>query len=334
MKIAIIGGGWVGCHLSYKLKNDHDVTIFEKNKNLFQETSYNNQNRLHLGYHYPRSHKTRELCNTTFHKFLSDYNFLITDVTPNVYCISNKNSIIDFKTYTKIFDDYSFENLDIDNYNLKNIEGCIVTEEKHINFKLAYEFFNKELKDITIKKTIDKSELIKLKNGYDLVINCTNNHINDTNINDYFYELTLTLIYKKNSASKFGSLTVMDGKFVSLYPYHDDLYTLTDVENTPIEIFNDVEKLIEFKKNINLSLINDKKLLFEKNISFFYPEFYENFIFHTFFLSTKTKIISNTDNRYPIISETDNLVNCFTGKIQGIYIIEDFINNKLCRMIN
>ena len=32
MNIAIIGGGWVGCHLSNNLKKDHNVTLFEKIK--------------------------------------------------------------------------------------------------------------------------------------------------------------------------------------------------------------------------------------------------------------------------------------------------------------
>jgi len=40
MKIAIIGGGWVGCHLAYKLKGNHNVTLFDKNNLLFTETSY------------------------------------------------------------------------------------------------------------------------------------------------------------------------------------------------------------------------------------------------------------------------------------------------------
>ena len=34
MKIAIIGGGWVGCHLAYKFKNTHQITLYEKNKKL------------------------------------------------------------------------------------------------------------------------------------------------------------------------------------------------------------------------------------------------------------------------------------------------------------
>jgi L-2-hydroxyglutarate oxidase LhgO len=55
MKILIVVVDGLECHLAYKLMNEYDVTIFDKNKHLFLETSNNNQNRLHMGYHYPRS---------------------------------------------------------------------------------------------------------------------------------------------------------------------------------------------------------------------------------------------------------------------------------------
>ena len=50
MKIAIIGGGWVGCHLARLFMKKHDVTLFEKDE-LFKATSYKNQNRLHFALH-------------------------------------------------------------------------------------------------------------------------------------------------------------------------------------------------------------------------------------------------------------------------------------------
>jgi hypothetical protein len=45
-------------------------------------------------------------------------------------------------------------------------------------------------------------------------------------------------------------------------------------------------------------------------------------------LSTKSKIENLSDDRSPIISAEGNLVNCFTGKIQGIYLIEDHLKEK------
>jgi hypothetical protein len=326
MKIAIIGGGWIGSHLAHKLKKNHKITLFDKNDKLFLETSYNNQNRLHIGYHYPRSSQTRDLCKSTFYRFVNDYNFLVKDIDPNIYSISSYNSFLDFNTYLLIYCKYNYDILNSEDFDLKNIEGSIKTNEKYINYHDAHLFFNRELKNIFIKRDINIEEIDNLKNEYDYIINATNNHLNN-NSDDYFYELTLTLIYKKINDIKFNSLTVMDGKFISLYPYIDDLYTLTDVEYTPIGTFDNVQSLYDFKKNINENFILDKKKFFEKKINYYFPDFINNFEYNNFFLSTKSKFKSNSDNRYPIITKSDNLINCFTGKIQGIYIIEDYINN-------
>ena len=58
MKIAIIGAGWFGCLIADELiKKDYEVHIYEKEKKIFNNASGNNQNRLHLGFHYPRSEK-------------------------------------------------------------------------------------------------------------------------------------------------------------------------------------------------------------------------------------------------------------------------------------
>ena len=96
MKISIIGTGWVGCHLSNVLKNEHDVTLYEKNDKIFNGTSYYNQNRLHYGYHYARNYETRNLCKTTFYRFINDYGFCVTDIDKNFYCVPKKLSLIDF----------------------------------------------------------------------------------------------------------------------------------------------------------------------------------------------------------------------------------------------
>ena len=142
MKIAIIGGGWVGCHLAHKLKDKHDITLFEKNDLLFRETSYNNQNRLHLGFHYSRNSKTRQMCKDTFNQFINDYGFLTNKITNNFYCVPKTKSFIDYATYLEIFRDFNKEITDI-KYN--DIEGCINTDERHIDFSEASNFFNNQL---------------------------------------------------------------------------------------------------------------------------------------------------------------------------------------------
>jgi hypothetical protein len=326
MKIAIIGGGWVGCHLALKLKDNHKVTIFEKHKELFTETSYNNQNRLHLGFHYPRSSKTRNICLDTFDRFISDYGFIVTNVDKNLYCVPKNESFIDYETFKQIFKDYNIEDHP---HSLKNIEGCVNTNEKHINFKKINKFFNETLSDMVIVDTITDKKLDRLRKEYDLVINCTNNHITDKICDNSFYETTLTLIYKKISSIDFDGLTLVDGDLFSIYPYDEERFTLTDVEYTPLKKFKTIKKLKSYNKKITSSLVHERKKLIEKKVLKYYPNFLNHFKYDTHFISTKTKTNNSSDDRSPIITKENNLINCFTGKIQGIYLIEDYLRKEL-----
>lgn len=326
MKIAIIGGGWVGCHLAYKLKDEHNVTIFEKNNSLFEETSLKNQNRLHLGYHYARNHKTRMLCIDTFDDFLADYEFLTKKIPNNIYCVPNFKSFIDFKTYKKIFSDFEFNEIQ---HPFKNIEGCINTGERYIDFNVAQRFFNNHLGDIFVKRKITSNKLETLKKEFDLVINATNNHIKYNGDHTSFFELTISLIYENIHKSEFDALTMVDGNLFSIYPYYDNKFTVTDVTHTPIKKFKTISSLEKFKKTIPQSLIDEKREHIERKILNYYPNFKKNFRYFDYFLSTKSKIVSESDERYPVISVQENLINCFTGKIQGIYIIEDFIKDEI-----
>lgn len=325
MNIAIIGGGWVGCHMASKLLLDHNVTLFEKNESIFNETSFNNQNRLHLGFHYARNFKTRELCKNTFNRFLSDYELCTSKIKNNLYCVSKKNSIVDYQTYLKIFDEHEFSKT---NFFLKNTDGCISTDERYINFKKVKSYFLNNLKNIIVNKEIKKKDLNKLSKKYDLVINCTNNNLKIKN-NDSFFELTISFIYKKTKDLDFGALTLVDGDLFSIYPYDDDLYTVTDVIYTPIKKFKNINSLNKFKEKLSDNDVCKIKLNVENRITKYYPNFLEDFVFHGYYLSTKSKFSNESGDRSPIITINNNIINCFTGKIQGIYIIEDYIKKLI-----
>jgi hypothetical protein len=326
MKIAIIGGGWVGCHLANKYKNTHKITLFEKNNQLFSETSFNNQNRLHLGFHYSRNSKTRNLCINTFNKFISDYGFLTEELSKNLYCVPKKESIIDYETFCQIF--LNFETNEVKT-NLNDIEGCINTKERFINFKKAKEFFNNSLSDLVVNEFITKEKIKELKKEYDLVINCTNNHIKDEKFKNSFYELTLTLIYEKINLLDFNALTFVDGNLFSIYPYQNNQeFTVTDVEHTPIKKFKSIKSLNSYLNTFNESIIDNKKNLIETKIKKYYINFLKDFKYKRYFISTKSKIVSLSDDRSPIITKNNNYVTCFTGKIQGIYLIEDFLKQE------
>ena len=199
LKVAIVGGGWVGCHLAKSfLDKGIDFTLYEK-KDLFTSTSYKNQNRLHQGFHYARSKATRTLCKTTFNTFTREYPNLIKDVPNNIYSIHD-NSIMDLETYRDIF---KAENLPlpISDIELKHCQGSVVTQEKYIDFKQAKHYFKSLLKDYIVYQTITNLE--ELASKFDYVINCTNNNIPSPTPS--YYELSLSLLYDKINPTEFGA---------------------------------------------------------------------------------------------------------------------------------
>lgn len=326
MKIAIIGGGWIGCHLANKLRHVHEVALFEKNTSLFTQTSYNNQNRLHLGYHYARNHPTRTLCVDTFSRFLEDYGFLTTSIDLNLYCIPLQESLIDYQTYKQIFNIQ--ESAEVPT-SLSNLEGCILTRERYIDFAKAKEYFNRELSRLVVTRTVDANLLASIQNEYDVVIDATNQHMEVKKLVDSFYELTVSFLYKKVAQVPFGALTLVDGALFSIYPYCRDLFTLTDVEQTPIQSFGNIAQLEAYKKELADCVIDTRRLLSENKVNKYYPQFLQHFEYAGHYLSTKVKVQSKSADRTPITTIDGNLISCFTGKIQGIYIIEDFVQNEI-----
>lgn len=323
MKVAIVGAGWVGCHLAKVfLDKKIDFDLFDK-EGIFSSTSSKNQNRLHQGYHYARSKNTRVLCKSTFSQFKEEYGFICNEIKNNLYSI-HKDSILDLGTYKDIF---TQENLDYQEspLNFNNCLGALEVKEEHIDFLKAQSYFISLLDNKLIVNEI--KDLKGLSEKYDYVINCTNNFFPSPNVKG-FYELSLSLLYNKTNPVEFGALTVVDGPFFSIFPYQDNLYTLTDVEHTPL--FTSISPInpSSFSSDIK-EVVNEKKELIEKKTLSVYPHFLENFKYHSFYLSVKSKTYNNFADRSPVIDVENNIINAFTGKIQGVFEIENFILNHI-----
>ena len=327
MNIGIIGAGWLGCHTALTLKKlGHSVTIFEQNK-IFQGSSRYNQNRLHLGFHYARNKKTRNLCYDTFNRFISDYYFLVDDLNYNYYIISEKHSILDFDTYKLIFQS---ENIPFTQEHinwLENIEGGILVKEKYINPNKAAMYFEQELSTNLVNKKITNSDIPMLCAEYDYVVNTTNNILKT--IPQCYYELCLTLVYNKVQKTQFDAVTLVDGSLFSIYPYIDNKFTLTDVVYTSLFTDDEYKNIKLYEKNLSSEDIFSIRKKMEDKVNFYYKDFLLNFQYDSYFISTKVKKNILSADRYPVIKKEGNLISCVTGKIQGIYILQDYISNEI-----
>jgi hypothetical protein len=338
MKIAIIGAGWYGCHIAKSLKNKGlEVKIYEKESDIFLQASSKNQNRLHLGFHYPRSYITRKQSKIGFDRFLNEYGFACCKVQENIYAVDDENSLIDFKTFKQIMTEsgLEFEEVDYPFHNYKNLSGFLKTNEMLILFKKVKEYFKNKLKDdivfdteLTKKDIVFFEKKIQVKNEeFDYLINCTWAKFNPFSNLDFYYEASIVLLYK--SKLKNIALTIMDGNFISLYPYNDELYTLTSVKNTPLGRYENLEQA---EKRINL--INEDEVLnlkykFEEEILYYYPKFLENFFYTDHYCSVKTKLNVKNDSRECITEIKGREIFIFSGKIDTIFYAEDEVLNFL-----
>lgn len=338
--IIIIGSGWYGLHTYLLLKEmnkDINVIILEKNNDIFDGSSNYNQNRLHLGYHYPRSYKTRKLCIEGYYKFVSKYREVIDFLDHNYYLISNK-SLIDYETYLHIFNGINYQHNIIKNNYFNDIDGDIInTKEKIINSLKCKEYFKKKIKKSDIKLNYIVTKILQKENKVivnddlecDLLIDCSYNRLNLSK-KKYMYELTISLIYKRlNFDNVFESITVMDGEFLSLFPREisKKKYTLTHVKYTPLIKSSNIEDINNYhlKEEILKEIIKNMEIEVIK----IYKNFKKDFIYESFFTSYKCKLICNNDSRECSIEKNENIISVNCGKIIGIFEFEEYLRQKI-----
>lgn len=327
MNIAIIGAGWLGCHTAYKLKQlGHDITIYDKS-DIFSSSSFFNQNRLHKGFHYSRNQKTRKLCYDTFELFIQDYPELVDDIDNNYYVIPTDKSLIDYGTFKSIFFHENINFIESELKCLRNIDGSIIVDEKYIDPVKSKNFFKHHLQDNLIIKEISTDDLKQLSESYEFVIDVTNNTLQP--IRDCYFELSLTLIYDRLVDTQFGSITLVDGPLFSIYPFRGTKYTVTDVEYTPLYTSNSISDIFQYKNTINTALIDNIRHKIEEKIHCYYGGFKTHFEYDSYYTSVKVKRNSESADRAPIILKNNNIITCVTGKIQGIYTLENFIKNEI-----
>ena len=91
----IIGGGTYGCFAALKLAELHgggSVVIVEQEPDIMLRASYNNQARVHNGYHYPRSVLTALRSRINAPRFLAEFKDAIFASSEQYYAVSRRQS--------------------------------------------------------------------------------------------------------------------------------------------------------------------------------------------------------------------------------------------------
>ncbi|MDC1033218.1 hypothetical protein OAQ48_03550 [Candidatus Pelagibacter sp.] len=293
--ICILGGGFYGCYIAKKIKEsfkNSEVEIYEKNTDLITEAGKNNQYRLHLGFHYPRSIETIKQTQEGSKIFIKEFGRFISKPKKNIYLI-HKKSHISFDTYKNIFKKLkiSFKQIKVEDLKfLKNPEiyqGALNTKEQVILIDKLIPFlkrfikknckvnYNTEIKKINSKtgEIIDKNNKIK---KFDFIINATYTNPNLGLKKKYKIKYEVAGMVKIKNTLKNTAITIMDGPFVSLYPRNTTEASISSVKFTPIKKFKKLSNLkkylrsaIKNKKITENKIINHSKNFFNNNIKIF-----------------------------------------------------------------
>ena len=318
MKIKIIGAGWFGCHTALSLKNDgHEVELHEVNDEIFAGASGKIPARLHLGApHYPRSMVTQEACKNHQTDFLEQYGDLTRAVPINIYAIASDHSMIDFGTYHMVLQN-QIEILTIQKpaeFGLRNVEGAVMTGERHIVISEAKKFFEEKLSDIIIYGSERDTALNE--DGYDYVIDCTFCANDEYMVDRYEPCLVLAL-----EGPAYKAITIMDGPFPSLYPWNEDqnLLSLSSAKWTPFskdcKTWAEARALLDRQTTETLTAQGEGML---SSMEHFYPEVRDCKIMD-YMLSIRAMPLSAADTRLVHVAHlSDKLIRIRSGKIDAV----------------
>jgi glycerol-3-phosphate dehydrogenase len=267
----IVGGGLFGLTTAIILgEQGLQVTVLEKNLDVLKEASLVNQNRIHYGYHYPRSIETGKESIEGMKAFKSYYQDCIYDSFVKYYAISKYNSHINAHEFIQFCEQLNISlTEEWPNESLltrSQIEQCWRVYEPAFDYQTLRVNVMTRLQKLRNVRILRNAQISKIENVHDDLIQVTlNNNYQLTAknlINAAYSGLgdVLKLAFKQDLQAKFQLLvlpilklekkmpaygvTIMDGPFCSILPkgFVEGEFILSHVKASVIESDKGLEK--------------------------------------------------------------------------------------------
>jgi glycine/D-amino acid oxidase-like deaminating enzyme len=260
VNVAVIGGGVFGSLSALELAAlGHRVTLLERNPRLMQGASHNNQNRLHLGFHYPRDDQTALQCKEGFARFLREFGSCVLGNFPNVYFIAREGSRTSPEEFLRFCARHQLPHRSVDVASFRpRVQGvslAVQTDEVVYDSGLLCAQIAQRLQRAgvllrtnagvaAIARRGAAQFLLTMADGsravYDGVVNCTYAAANDLTrqlghrVENRRYEYTAVAIVELDWQTTAG-ITIIDGPFMTVLPYgKTGLYLLYHVQHVVI----------------------------------------------------------------------------------------------------
>lgn len=269
----VIGGGFYGATIAIYLARERGlkkIVLMEREAALLQRASYNNQARVHNGYHYPRSFTTAYRSRINLPRFVQDWPQAVKTDFVKLYAIARRNSKVTASQFKRFCREtnaplWPAEPAQRALFDPRLIEDVFVVEEfafdsgklaKWAEYELAQQHVDLHLSTrveaisqagdstlVTVSRSASGSART-IRSRY--VFNCTYSGLNqfggDFNgvCTPLKHEVTeMALVQAPPELEDLG-ITVMDGPFFSMMPFPSrGLHTLSHVRYTPHLHWND-----------------------------------------------------------------------------------------------
>lgn len=319
-KIAIVGAGIFGCSIAIELyKKGYQVILFEREEDIMLLGTKNNHNRIHYGYHYPRSLETAKQSLDGLASFLSMYSESVSYGFKNYYSIAKEHSLSSpsqFKEFCKEAGiSYSIEFPDRTIMNPDLIAESYLVEEPVYDWAKLQSIVKKNLANSTIQLRL-ATDFTKSNESFDFVINCAYSNINEIckhmKVNEQTFHMQDVLIpIFEFDMARIG-LTVMDGPFCSVMPkgFETNKFLLYHAKYSILEVAMSGDLKMNSDLNSNIERI--------KNDANTYFPFLESANFSGHLRTSRAIPITNNDQRLSEIityQDNPNLITVFSGKV-------------------
>lgn len=361
----IIGGGFYGAAIAIYLAKQRGlkrIVLAERESALLTRASYNNQARVHNGYHYPRSFTTAYRSRINLPRFVRDWPEVVKQDFTKLYAIARRNSKVTAKQFVRFCNEIGAK-IEPADQSLRQlfephlIEEVFLVEEYVFDADKLANWAEDELREwgvevrlktrVTAISTGNNSLRVAIReeNGSEseiasrYVFNCTYSGLNQF-VGDFpgtrtslKHEITEMALMQAPLALAGLGVTVMDGPFFSMMPFPArGMHTLSHVRYTPHMHWNDQQGIDPYQKldEYEHATRVDRMV---RDVGRYLPAVLDAKYVDSLF-EVKTVLVKNEgDDGRPILFEKHpELPGCYSvlgGKIDNIYdVIEKLDDEK------
>lgn len=361
----IVGGGFYGVAIAIYLAKERGfkrILLVERESSLLTRASYNNQARVHNGYHYPRSFTTAYRSRVNLPKFIRDWPNAVKPDFTKLYAIARRNSKVTAKQFERFCREIGAKIQPASSslqalFEPRLIENVFLVEEYAFDATKLASWAERELNECGVKVRLNtritailagsdttlRTVLLPNMGAEELVscryvFNCTYSGLNQfagdfpgiqTGLKQ---EVTEMALMKAPPALEGLGITVMDGPFFSMMPFPArSLHTLSHVRYTPHLHWKDENGIDPYQKlnDYGRATRVDRMV---RDVGRYLPAVLEAKYIDSLF-EIKTVLVKNEgDDGRPILFEKHiELPGCYSilgGKIDNIYDILEKLSTE------